>query len=224
MKERTKLGRNIESVMLAAHFTQEALGQEIGVSQSTMSRLLTSNVERDKDFHYVEKIANATNAPIHLLVAGTEFATKVPAPCVVTLDPESRIKWLVYFASALTGLDDAQRKRIDTDAAMARQACEEIQGLLYEPAWYTDPKANRELSPSQVYSIDHQQVSQSHIMIFNCRYPSFGAGQELEIAAAAGLPVILLEPRDARVSRMVRGTYVRLSNTFHPKFADTRVA
>jgi transcriptional regulator with XRE-family HTH domain len=128
----------------------------------------------------------------------------------VTVVPGQGVKWLCYFASALTGLGDDDRERIFKDAAVVRSVCERVRAYLYEPHHYTDPKNNPDLSPERVYTIDHAQVSRSDIVVFHARHPSFGAGQELEIAAGAGVPVVLLVPRGLQVSRMVLGTYARL--------------
>jgi DNA-binding XRE family transcriptional regulator len=46
-------------------------------------------------------------------------------------------------------------------------------------------------------------------VILHCDHPSFGAGQELEIATSAGIPVLLLMRKGVRVSRMVLGSYAR---------------
>jgi transcriptional regulator with XRE-family HTH domain len=207
-KGRSGFARNLEALMKSAAITQEALGDEVGVCQSTINRLL--NGQREPDLELARKIATALRAPIHLLVSGTELATQMSAPCVATLDPEAHIKRLAYFASALTGLSEAQKDGVLADATLARAACEEFQTFLYEPSWYTDPTTNKNLTPDHVYAIDHEQVSQSHFVILHGRHPSFGAGEELEIAAAMGLPVILLAPAGVEVSRMVRGTYARL--------------
>jgi transcriptional regulator with XRE-family HTH domain len=53
-------------------------------------------------------------------------------------------------------------------------------------------------------------VTQSDFIVLDSRFPSFGAGQELEIAANGGIPVVLLKPRGADISRMVTGTFARL--------------
>src|SRR5580692_11592990 len=111
MKDRTPLGRNIQSIMNSAHYKQESLAKEVGVSQSTIHRLLTG--QTTPEFEVIEKIAKVLKVPTYMLVAGTEFATKVPSRTVFTLNPEDHIKWLGYFASALTGTPEDLRRRID---------------------------------------------------------------------------------------------------------------
>lgn len=130
--------------------------------------------------------------------------------CLVTIAGDASVKWLAYFASGLTGLADDQRAMLQRDAVSVRRACEGIQAYLYEPAEFTDPVKNENLTPERVYEIDHAQVTRSHFLVLDARFPSFGAGQEIEIAMNGGIPIVLLKPKRMKVSRMVTGTFARL--------------
>jgi transcriptional regulator with XRE-family HTH domain len=208
MNERTRLGRNIESVLGPSRYDLARLASEIGVGSPVLSGLLTGQVR--PDLGLVKRIAEVLRVPLDLLAGGTELATGAAPRCVFTRGPEDPIRWIGYFASALTGMTGEARRRIDADAAIARRACERVHAFLYEPGWYTDPDANEDLSPAQVYEIDYEQVAQSDFMILDARQPSFGVGQELQMAAESAVAVLLLVPRGVRVSRMVRGTPARL--------------
>ncbi len=201
-------GSHLDSVRRAAGLKEEALAQGLEVSQSTISRLLTD--KQKPTLPQVDALAKLCGVSRWALIGGTELAAEFPSECIVSIDPEAHVKWLAYFASCLTSLSEDERAALFREAALVRDACEGIRSYLYEPANYTDPVRNQNLPPQIVYSIDHAQVSRSHFIVLHARHPSHGAGQELEIATNAGLPVVLLQPATTRVSRMVLGTYARL--------------
>lgn len=210
-------GTHLESVRKAAGLKQEALADGLDISQTKISRLLNGAVE--PTFDEVVKLAKICGVSRWTLIGGTELASKYPTECIVGLEPEASVKWVAYFASALTGLDADARASLFHDAQTVRRACEEIRAYLYEPANYTDPVRNQDLNAEYVYAIDHAQVSHTHFLVLHARQPSFGAGQELEIATNVGIPVVLLAPRGVQISRMVLGCYARL-HLVH--FADSR--
>ncbi len=201
-------GTHLESVRRAAGLGEKELAIAIGVSQPTISRFihdkLTPTVEQ------VDGLAKCCGVSRWTLIGGTDLASDFPSECVVSVDSEAHVKWLAYFASCLTSLDEEQRTALFREAGIVRDACEGIRAYLYEPSNYTDPVKNQNLPPEKVYEIDHAQVSRSHLVVLHARHPSHGAGQELEIAMNAGLPVVLLEPAGGRISRMILGTYARL--------------
>lgn len=201
-------GSHLDSVRKAAGLKEEALAIGLNVSQSTISRLLTDKLK--PTLLQVDALATLCGVSRWALIGGTELAAEFPSECVVSVDPEAHVKWLAYFASCLTSLTEAERTALFREATIVREACESIRAYLYEPANYTDPVRNQNLSPERVYAIDHAQVSRSHFVVLHARHPSHGAGQELEIAMNAGLPVVLLQPTGCGVSRMVLGSYARL--------------
>jgi len=206
---RITFGQKLKQVREAAGWKQARLADVLGVEQPAISKL-----EKDHAKPTVEQIkliAEAFGISLWSLVGGTDEAARFPGECLVTITGENAsVKWLGYFASGLTGLSAEDRAVLQTDADIARSACEGIQAYLYEPAQFTDPVRNKDLPAERVYEIDHAQVSRSHFVVLDARFPSFGAGQEIEIATNAGIPVVLLKPVDVAVSRMVAGTYARL--------------
>jgi len=199
----------LERAMRAAGLhKQQALAEESGISQPMISRFMTGAAK--PTLEQLDKLAKACGVNRYALIGGTEIAVDYPAECIVTLEPEARIKWLAYFASGLTNLTEAERTTLFAEAVVVRGACETISALLYEPRLFTDPVANKEVTAERVFTIDHAQVSRSHFVVLHAGHPSFGAGQELEIARNAGIPVVLLQPRAVKVSRMVLGTSVRM--------------
>jgi transcriptional regulator with XRE-family HTH domain len=110
-----------------------------------------------------------------------------------------------YLASALTGLNDSERNLIFGISDLVSQVCEEHGIGLYEPRKRTDPVLHADVSAPDVYAWDKQSVLQSDLLVHLCHHPSTGAGEELEFAQAALLPIILIHPADLKVSRMVLG-------------------
>ncbi|MGO8996042.1 MAG: helix-turn-helix domain-containing protein [Polyangiaceae bacterium] len=201
-------GSHLASVRKAAGLKEDALAIGLNVSQSTISRLLTD--KQKPTLAQVDDLAKLCGVSRWALIGGTELAEEFPSECIVSVDSEAHVKWLAYFASCLTSLSESERTALFAEAAIVRDACEGIRAYLYEPANYTDPVRNQDLPPETVYAIDHAQVSRSHFVVLHARHPSHGAGQELEIATNAGLPVVLLQPAGTRVSRMVLGCYARV--------------
>lgn len=202
-------GKRLAELRRASGGKQEQIAELLNIVQPTVSKLESGAAEPSA--RQIDQLATYFGVSRWMLVGGTELASRYPGECLVIVDPAARVRWLVYFASALTSLTPAEKEAVFADAEIVRAACEVIKAYLYEPSHYTDPELNRELSPETVYAIDRSQVSRSHFMVLHAGHASLGAGQELEIALSGGLPVILLKPRGARVSRMVLGTYARLT-------------
>jgi transcriptional regulator with XRE-family HTH domain len=110
-----------------------------------------------------------------------------------------------YLASALTGLTEDQRRIVFGISDLISDVCEKNGISLYQPRKKTDPVLHAEVSPSEVYAWDKQTVLNSDLLIHLCHHPSTGAGEELEFAHAALLPILLVYPADLKVSRMVLG-------------------
>jgi transcriptional regulator with XRE-family HTH domain len=206
-------GSHLDSVRRAAGLGEKELATGLEVSQSTISRFINDKLK--PSMQQVDALAKLCGVSRWALVGGTELAAEFPSDCIISLDAEAHVKWLAYFASCLTSLNDTERAALLREAALVREACEGIRAYLYEPINYTDPVRNQDLPPETVYAIDHAQVNRSHFVVFHARHPSHGAGQELEIAMNAGLPVVLLQPTGCRVSRMVVGSYARLLQVYY---------
>lgn len=196
---------------------QTTLAASVGISQSYYSKIESGECLPLREL--VERLARAVGVNLWALVGGTEVAHYEPQHEIVTLS-EGGVKRIVYFASALTALDAAEREIVFRDADLARSVCEEMSAYLYEPRHYTDPVSHDDLSPAQVYAVDRRQVSNSNAVIMDCRFDSFGAGQELEIATQSGIGVVLLIPGGAKVSRMVRGAHARIREVSFQSDAD----
>ena len=116
----------------------------------------------------------------------------------------------VYFACSLTGISEDKHKRIKECALVLRQKAEENGFTLYAPSEHTDPRDTATLSSAEVYWIDRERVASADLLFILADQPSFGVGQEAEIAANAGVPLAIFSSEGIKVSRMLRGVPARI--------------
>lgn len=125
---------------------------------------------------------------------------------IVLFQPEpAPLKLTAYLASALTGLNADQRQLVSQLSDTVAQVCKEHNIDLYEPRKATDPVHHPDVSDTEVFRTDRKQVLSSDLVIHLTHYPSTGAGEELDFALSALLPIILISHAETRVSRMVTG-------------------
>jgi len=118
-----------------------------------------------------------------------------------------------YLATPLTGLtvkeDDEIRKVVDSIRTITREAQFANPGFdIYWPGDFTHPKQHADISAPQVYLTDRSRASTHDFIILFCGMPSYGVGQENEIATQAGVPAIRLVPPEG-LSRMMLGSFIR---------------
>jgi len=121
---------------------------------------------------------------------------------------QSSLPYSAYMATALTGLDRSARIGVIFISDCVARICSKHHIALYEPRKATDPVHNATIADHRVYLLDREKVTRSDLVIVLCEHPSFGAGQEIEIAGNATVPLVLLAMEDKKVSRMVTGTPV----------------
>src|SRR6266478_8365735 len=92
---------------------------------------------------------------------------------------------------------------------------------LYWPGDHTHPVRNADFTAQQVYLTDRSRSSTFDFIILFCAAPSYGVGQENEIAAQAGMPGIRLVP--AGVSRMISGSFLRACDVPYTGSLDRKV-
>ena len=90
---------------------------------------------------------------------------------------------------------------------------------LYWPGDHTHPLRHPQFSPSQVYLTDRSRASTFDFVILLCASPSYGVGQENEIASQAGLFAIRLLPK-GEVSRMLTDSFLRARDCRVQRFPD----
>jgi serine/threonine protein kinase/transcriptional regulator with XRE-family HTH domain len=115
-----------------------------------------------------------------------------------------------YVATALTNLTDDAHEAITFVSSDIARVCRKFGIYIHQPRIQTDPRRSPDLSPEVVYSIDRRRVTSARLLLALLNHPSFGAGQELEIAGAYGIPTLLLYRKGAKISRMVTGGFLNL--------------
>jgi transcriptional regulator with XRE-family HTH domain len=110
-----------------------------------------------------------------------------------------------YLACGLTGLTREQRQLMFHLSDTIAMLCKAQNIDLYEPRKNTDPVHHADVHDAEVFRIDRERVLSADLLIYLCHYPSTGAGEELDIAYNALVPIILISHSETRVSRMVTG-------------------
>ncbi len=115
------------------------------------------------------------------------------------------LKLEAYLASALTGLTDVQQDHLVKVSDIVASICEDLDINLYEPRKATDPIQHPDVSAEDVFNIDRERVLSCDLLIHVADFASTGAGEELDFALGALIPIILIAHGDTKVSRMVTG-------------------
>lgn len=110
-----------------------------------------------------------------------------------------------YLASALTGLEGAERQLIFQLSDAVSLVCQDLGIELYEPRKKTDPVHHPDVEDTEVFHVDRERVLRSDLLIYLAHYPSTGAGEELTFAYDAMLPIVVVGHNESRISRMVTG-------------------
>lgn len=106
-----------------------------------------------------------------------------------------------YVSGGLTG----QGADLRTLYEGAAQVLSRAGFTAYVPHLATDPVRHPDVTPAQVYETDRRQVATADLVVVFLGRPSFGVGQELEIAADALVPLLLIAPEGDVISRMALG-------------------
>jgi tRNA A-37 threonylcarbamoyl transferase component Bud32 len=115
-----------------------------------------------------------------------------------------------YVATALTGLDPDARDAVAFAANLIAEVGKHFQIYIYQPRRFTDPLMHADVTPEAVYLQDRKRVLAADVLFVLLNEPSFGVGQEIEIAASIAKPVVLLSRLGTKVSRMVRGSFANI--------------
>jgi serine/threonine protein kinase len=110
-----------------------------------------------------------------------------------------------YFACALTCPNPSQRQCLDEISEIIKGQAETNGFSVYFPGEHTHPTGAPDLKAREVYWIDRERVAGADLLIIVADVPSFGVGQEAEIAANAGVPIVIFYSEGVKVSRMLSG-------------------
>ncbi len=120
-----------------------------------------------------------------------------------------------YISEPLTDVEPDPRPLYERAADVLEQAG----FVVYLPHRATDPKAHPDVSPADVYVRDRREVLSSDLVVVFALPPSLGVGMEIQLAAEAFIPILLLQPTGRTVSRMPRGAPTKLHGPI--AYADT---
>lgn len=115
-----------------------------------------------------------------------------------------------YVASALTNLPPEVRGHVAFTTDAIARTCKGFDLYVYQPRKATDPIVHAKISPEAVYELDRKRILDADVLIVLANQPSFGVGQEIEIAGGMGTPTILLRREGISLSRMVTGSFLNI--------------
>ena len=110
-----------------------------------------------------------------------------------------------YLATALTVLSEEEREHVFRISDLVGAVCNDLEIELYQPRKTTDPIQHPHVASEDVFTRDRERVLDSDLVIHIADYASTGAGEELDFALAALIPIVLVSQGETRVSRMVLG-------------------
>jgi transcriptional regulator with XRE-family HTH domain len=219
-------GAKVEFFRTRKGWKQGVLAEKAGLSQSEVSRIENGHIRGLKE-ETIRKLAEALEVRPEVLARGTRFASLFggsPIPPSGTADDGPPI--IAYFASALTGLTDAQETEIKCLDEAVDDICRRYLAYpiaLYRPRLNTSPKDNADLPARQVYEIDQERVTTADVVILAAIFPSLGAGMELQLALQSCCSVILIKKKAEKLSRMVLGCPASLELIEYSNLADLEV-
>src|SRR6266700_1227345 len=201
------IGKRVRELRLALGWTQIDLAGKSDLSQGEVCKIEKGQINATTDT--LIKLAAAFEIYPEDLVKGTLFANLFGQSQILRgADIETGPPIIAYFASALTGLVDADKKEIEDLDERVDRICRSYTTyplVLYRPRKTTSPTENPDIPARGVYDIDQQRVASAHIVILAAIFPSLGAGMELQLALQSGTTVILINKHGQKVSRMVLG-------------------
>lgn len=182
--------------------TQIELEQLSGVKQPTISKILSHAKGEEDTYTPTEDVL----AKLFQGLGHNLFDIVNEPGCF----PEKIFGYLATPLTALTADEhDGLRGVVDDVRSIVTDtAFDSLPFDLYWPGDYTHPLEHPALSARQVYLTDRSRASTHNFIILLCGDPSYGVGQENEIAAQAGIPAIRLVPHKG-ISRMMVGSFIR---------------
>lgn len=188
--------RRIEKLAGARELSQKELAERSGVGQPTISKIFSGAQHPGGDV--LKRLCRAFG----LTLSGI----------LEEIDPEGR-DMVGYLATPLTALAqnpkaESELKKV-VDAIRRIASDHEFSGPGFEIYWpgdHTHPTRNSDVKPNLVYLTDRSTASTYDFLVILCAEPSYGVGQENEIATQAGIPAIRLIP--ATLSRMMAGSFI----------------
>lgn len=181
---------------------QTQLGKISGVNQSTISKIF-SNSQYDGGEKYtpseeiLKKLFQALGLKLSDILNESDcFPAEI----------------LGYLATPLTALSQVSDKELRQVVDKIRSTAADKQFgpprfEIYWPGDHTHPLQHAKIPANQVYVTDRSRASTYDFIVLFCAAPSYGVGQENEIATQAGVPAVRLIPEQG-MSRMMIGSFI----------------
>ena len=184
----------LQELLDCREISQTQLEDLSGISQSTISKILKRLQEPSSEI--LSKLFRGMGLKLSEIISETEFFGH---------------ELIGYLATPLTGLSttqDSEVRRLVAKIKTVASATEfdDPRFELYWPGDHTHPRKNPDITPGQVYLVDRSRASTYDFIVLLCAAPSYGVGQENEIATQAGLSAIRLVPKG--MSRMMKGSFI----------------
>ena len=194
------LGRLVQLVA-SRETTQTQLAQISRVNQSTISKILSSSQDGGEKYVPSEDILKKLFQALGLKLSDILNESD----CL----PD---EILGYLATPLTGLSESADKQLRQVVSKIRSAAahkqfEAPRFEIYWPGDHTHPLLHAGISATQVYVTDRSRASTFDFIVLFCGAPSYGVGQENEIATQSGVPAVRLVPEHG-MSRMMIGSFI----------------
>jgi len=209
---RNILGERAKFFREKKHLTQETLSDLSGLSQTEISRIENGHF-RNLSAETIRKLARVFEIAPDVLVQGTPLGSLFGLSEILPDGPlYEGPPFIVYFASALTGLTPKQYGEVAKLDEEVHDICRTYKShslALYRPRLETSPQLNPAIAARSVYDIDQEHVSTADLLVLAAIFPSLGAGMELEIAYQSCSSVILLTKKEQPISKMALGCPAR---------------
>src|SRR5882724_10571955 len=203
----------LDQLMKSRGLSQTQLQQLSGVAQSHISKIISHQVDPTPEV--LRKLFQAMGLKLDDVLHETPGATA------------SEI--LGYLATPLTAVvrnphASAELERVVAEIRTVTSSGEFVNPCfsVYWPGDHTHPLRNADFTPDQVYVTDRSRASTFDFIILFCASPSYGVGQENEIATQAGLPAIRLIS-DEGISRMISGSFLQAIDVRYSGKLDSKI-
>jgi transcriptional regulator with XRE-family HTH domain len=184
----------VQKTMKQRGYSQTQMEELSGVQQSTISKV--TNHAAEPSYETLEKLVQALGLSFRTILSDAHASPQ---------------DLLGYLATPLTSVvadhqAEAELSRVVVQIKSVAAEFEDPKLKLYWPGEHTHPTRNPDFTASQVYLTDRSRASTHDFIVLFCGSPSYGVGQENEIATQAGLPAIRLVPTG--LSRMMAGSFI----------------
>jgi transcriptional regulator with XRE-family HTH domain len=201
----------LDQLMKSRDLNQTQLAHASGVPQSTISKLLSPNRGHEPTPEILRKLFKGLGLDLNDIIRGSDAAVQelvgyLATPLTgLTSEEDSHLREVVVQLKKLASSPDFRNPTFD----------------LYWPGDVTHPKDNPDFTPDQVYRTDRARASSYNFIVLLCAAPSFGVGQENEIASQAGLSAIRLVP--PHISRMMLGSFIKATDVKYSGSLSARI-